>query len=111
MVKRNKKGRWLQTDKSASAGFCGKNELVKQFQLGKLEQGKKAMLSSLNYPNQTLTMTVSLSCAMLSKLEKKVENFRSEVRSMIHKDEKPAEQIYQINVQYFPQSKPKKDDE
>jgi uncharacterized protein (TIGR02147 family) len=111
MAKRNKKGQWLQTEKSASAGFCGKNELVKQFQLGKLEQGKKAMLSALNYPNQTLTMTLSLSGAMLEKLEKKVENFRAEVRSMVHKDENPAEQVYQVNVQYFPQSKPKKDDE
>jgi uncharacterized protein (TIGR02147 family) len=56
-------------------------------------------------------MTLSLSGAMLEKLEKKVENFRAEVRSMVHKDENPAEQVYQVNVQYFPQSKPKKDDE
>lgn len=111
MVKRDETGRWLPAEKWVTAGFCGKNEAVKQYQLGKLDQGKKAMLSPLNDPNQTLTMTFSLSQDMLAKLQKKIEKFRREVRSMIHKDEKNSQQVYQVNLQYFPQTKCKKGDE
>jgi hypothetical protein len=42
-------------------------------------------------------------CALI---EKKLQKFKAEARSIAHREAAPADRVYQLNIQYFPQALP-----
>jgi uncharacterized protein (TIGR02147 family) len=108
LIKRNKSGFWKSTDKNLSAGFCAGNEIIKQYQLNRIEMGKQALLQAPPQVHRTFTMTLSMSTEIMEKLMERLQKLKSEIRSMVHKDTRPAEHVYQLNLQLFPQIKSKK---
>ena len=104
LIAKNERGMWKATDKSITAGAYVQHELVKQYQLQSFELGKRAVLAPSGGPQNMSTLTLSLSARMRDKLFQKVQKFKSEVRSMVHKDADPAACLYQLNIQLFPQS-------
>jgi uncharacterized protein (TIGR02147 family) len=104
LVAKNPQGHWKATDKSITAGPYVQNELIKQYQLQCFELGKNAVLAASGKPQNMSTITISMSEKMRDKLFQKLQKFKSEVRSMVHKDGDPAACLYQMNIQLFPQS-------
>lgn len=104
LIAKDKNGYWKATDKSITAGAYVKNELIKQYQLQCFELGKSAVISPTGKPQNMSTLTITMSDKMREKVFQKLQKFKSEVRSMVHKDAEPAAFLYQLNIQLFPQS-------
>jgi uncharacterized protein (TIGR02147 family) len=107
LIRRSGEGFWKPTTKTLDTGSYAKDELVRQYQLQCLELSKRAMLLEHREPRNFSTMTLSVSKAGCALIEKKLMKFKSEVRSIAHREEAPADRVYQVNVQFFPQVTPK----
>jgi len=106
LIRKNAEGVWLATDKALDAGRHVKDELVKQYQLQCLDLAKQAMLNpaSPQGSKNFSTVTLSVSGEAFKLIEKKLQKFKAEVRAIAHKDSLPADRVYQLNMQYYPQT-------
>ncbi|MBF0430809.1 MAG: TIGR02147 family protein [Fibrobacteria bacterium] len=104
LIEKDEEGVWRATDRAITAGPYVRNELVKQYQLQCLDLAKQIMLNQLKKPHNISTMTVSISGKAYQLIEKKLQKFKSEIRSIVHKEGDPSDRVYQLNIQYFPQS-------
>jgi uncharacterized protein (TIGR02147 family) len=102
LIKKNEKGFWKPTDKSISTPPQIQNELLIQYQLVLLEFAKQSLLKNHSRPQNITTNTISLSDGAFVTLRERLEKFRSEARSIITKDDKPATKVYQLSIQLFP---------
>lgn len=105
LIKKNKRGFFKPIDRSITTGSYVKNALINQYQVKCLDLAKRALLSEIQGPKNFSTMTLRLSRDAYKVLEKRLQSFKSELRSIAHKDEKPAEVVYQVNIQVFPNSR------
>jgi uncharacterized protein (TIGR02147 family) len=105
MIARNSSGFWKPTDKVVVTGDFIKDALVKQFQMKCLEHGKTVLASEEDLGQRTITLTLSLSDEARCRIVQRMEQFKSEIRSIVHKDEKPAARVFHLNVNLFPMSK------
>jgi len=106
LIHRTAAGLWKPTAKTLDSGSYVKSELVRQYQLQCLELSKRAMLLEHRAPRNFSTVTLSVSRSGCEMIEKKLQKFKSEVRSIAHREAAPADRVYQLNIQYFPQSLP-----
>ncbi len=88
-------------DKVLSTGSSVENHLVRQYQLKNIELGKNALINNDKIPCKTVTYTIYVSEKGYDRVIERMDQFRSEIRSIIHKDEKPATRVYQMNLQLF----------
>ena len=105
MITRNSRGFWKPTDKVIVSGDFIKDALVKQFQMKCLEHGKSVLASESDHRQRTITLTLSLSDEAIGRITQRMEQFKSEIRSIVHKDEKPASRVFHLNLNLFPMSK------
>lgn len=105
MISRNGRGYWKPTDKVIVSGDFIKDALVKQFQMKCLEHGKTVLASESDQKQRTITLTLSLSDEAIARITQRMEQFKSEIRSIVHKDEKPASRVFHLNMNLFPMSK------
>ena len=106
LVEKNKEGVWKPVAKTLDTGSYARNEMITQYQLQCFDLAKKAMLLKTKQPRNFSTVTLSVSGKGLALIEKKLQKFKSEVRSIAHRETDPADRVYQMNVQFFPQSTP-----
>lgn len=104
LIKKDARGFWKPTAQTLSVGPYVKSELVKQYQLQCLDIAKKAVLVKADLPKNISTMTFSINEDLYKKIEKKLQKFKSEVRSMVHKDRAPTDRVYALNIQCLPQT-------
>jgi uncharacterized protein (TIGR02147 family) len=105
LIARDKRGYYKPTEKAIATADGVKDELIKNYQLSSLEMGKMALLKNLSLPQSISTNVLSISPEGLKRLEKKIHQFRAEVRSLVHKDEKPADRVFQLAIMLFPNSR------
>lgn len=105
LIRKDANGYWKPAEKAISTPSYVEDELVKQYQLSLLEFAKITVLSAQSQPHNFTTNTISISNEGFGRIQKRLEKFRSEVRSLIVKDEKPAQKVYQLNIQLFPATK------
>lgn len=98
-------GSYKPTDKSITTPDGERDELIKHYQLSCLEMAKNSLLKSSSLPQSVSTNVLSISKEGYLRLEKKVGQFRSEVRSLVQKDEHQADRVYQLDVLLFPNSR------
>ena len=91
-------------DRVLSTGEKVQDHLLRQYQVQAFELGKNAIINDGCKPKQTLTYTIFISDKGYERILNRMEQFRSEVRSIIHKDEDPPNRVYQINMQIIPKS-------
>lgn len=88
-------------DKVLSAGTDIREHLIKQYQIKNIELGKQALINNDDIPCKTITYTIYVSEKGYSRIVDRMDQFRSGVRSIIHKDEDAATRVYQMNLQLF----------
>ena len=110
LIRRNSKGFLKPTDKVLSTAPFVKDELVTQYQLECLNQTKKVILCKNRQPRRIITKMMGISREAYIKIEKKMEKISSEITSLVHKDENPADRVYQLTMQLIPNSKIQKKD-
>ena len=105
LIAKNQRGFYKPTERSITTPNYVKDELIKQYQLSCLEMAKQSLVKSTSMPQTISTNVISVSDGAYKRIEKKIEKFRSEIRSLVHKDEKPATRVYQLDIALFPNSK------
>ena len=106
MVEPDVNGFLRPSDRILSTGPNSHNDILKQYQIQCLELGKQAVVNDQNQPCFTTTYTVFVSDTGYGRILSRLEQCRSEIRSIIHKDEEPSTRVYQVNLQLFPKTKP-----
>lgn len=101
----NDKGFYKPTDKSITTGPMSQSEFIKQYQLQTIDLAKNVLLQNCHQPHTLTTNVVSISEEGYQRLQKQLKKFRAETRSLVHKDEKPADRVYYLNIQLFPISR------
>lgn len=105
VIEKNNSGYLKPVEKAIYAGKDIKAELLKQYQLACMENAKTALLKNKDMHQIYSTNTISISKEGYERLKKRLHKFKSEVRSLVHKDENPADRVYQMNIQLFPNTK------
>lgn len=106
LIQRGVDGIWKAAERTLDTGRNVRDELVKQYQLQCLEMAKKVLLLGGDTPGARTfsTVTLSISKDAGALISKKLQKFKSEVSAIAHRDQAPADRVYQLNIQYFPQS-------
>ncbi|MBN1577042.1 MAG: TIGR02147 family protein [Chitinispirillaceae bacterium] len=105
MVESDADGCLRPVDKVLSTGQSSHDDILRHYQVQCLELGKQAVLNDENQPCHTTTHTVFVSDIGYRRILNRLEQCRSEIRSIIHKDEAPSTRVYQVNLQLFPKTK------
>ncbi len=104
LIKKNEDGFFKPTQKALATADYVKDELIRQYQLQCIELAEKAVFREDADPQDIYTNTISISQQGLKRLQLLLKRFKSEVCSLVNKDEHPADQVYQLNVQLFAKS-------
>jgi len=105
LIRRDGNGYYRPADKAITTPDYAKHELLKQHQIQCLELAKRAVMRNGKEPRDITTNTLSISAAGYKRLQRRLHQFRSEVRALINKDEHPADRVYQLDIQLFANSK------
>ena len=104
LIKKNESGYYKPTDKTIKTGEFVKNELIRQYQMQCLELAKTILLCKTEKCHDISTNTMSISEECMQKIQHKIDQFRKEIRSLVQNDTSPADRVYQLNIQFFPNS-------
>jgi hypothetical protein, TIGR02147 len=109
LIKSNENGYWKPSEKSVSTSDYMRDDLIVQYQIQCLDLAKQALIRQHDRPQKISTNTISLSNDCYIRIQKKIEKFKGEIRSLVHKDGKPSDYVYQLNIQLFPAAKISRD--
>jgi len=101
LLEKNDDGFLKPTSKSISTEEYVQNEIIKQYQIKCLECAKNALISKTQPQGLIATNTISVSERGRQRIEKQIERFRSQVRSLVQKDEDSAESVYHMDILFF----------
>jgi len=104
-IRKDADGNWKPGEKIIFSRSDANDALIKRYQAKCVELGLSALYDADLQPKTFATRTLSVSSDIYVKIEKKLQKFLSEVRSLVHKDEKPADRLCQLNIQLFPQAR------
>jgi uncharacterized protein (TIGR02147 family) len=104
MIVENENGFWKPTDKVISSGNLIHDALIEQFQIKCLEHAKNVLVAGSDQAHRNITLTISLSDEAFERVTGRIQQFKSEIRSIVQKDENAASRVYHINVNFFPMS-------
>lgn len=102
LIQLDDKGFWRSSSKAVTTSDYIKDELIVQYQIQCLELAKLALVKQQKQPQNISTNSFSVSSEGYKRIHKKVDKFRSEIRSLISKDEQKSDCVYQLNIQLFP---------
>jgi uncharacterized protein (TIGR02147 family) len=104
LIASDSKGYLKPVDKVLSTGEKVADTVLQHYQIRAFELGKDAIANDSCQPKHTLTYTVFVSDTGYKRITGRMEQFQSEIRSIIHKDEEKPNRVYQINLQIIPKS-------
>lgn len=104
LITTNEQGYLKPTNKILSTGENIKDHIIRYYQLKCLELGKEALIANDNEPCKTSTLTLSVSSSGLEQIHSRLQQFKNELRSIVHQDTENAQKVYQINLQIFTKS-------
>lgn len=104
LIELDNRGFWKPTDKVVSTGNFINDAVIQQFQMKCLEHARNVIAHGVDQAHRNITLTVSLSDEAYQRVSGRVQQFKSEIRSIVQKDEKKANRIYHINLNLFPMS-------
>ena len=110
-IRKDRKGYLKLVDKSIVASPDIKKELLIQYQLKCIDISKQALIKNRSMHQVFSTNMISISKEGYERLKRRLQKFKTEIRSLVHKDENPADRVYQLNIQLFPNAKQDKKDD
>lgn len=102
LIKKNEKGFWKQSQKTLATNELLQDSLILQYQDQCLSLARTALFRKEKAPKRIYTSTLNISETAYKRIEKYLDKFRAEVRSVAHKDEEKADRVYQLNMELFP---------
>ena len=105
LIEKNVRGFYKPVTVSICTEEFIRNEAIRQFQTQSLELAKSALWQESRELKVFTTNTISVSRRGSERIEKCIDRFRAQVRSLVHKDEDPPETIYQLDVLFYPMMK------
>lgn len=105
LIAKNKQGFWKPTDKVLTTGDNVRDACIKSYQLAHHGMLKDIIQQDAPGSHNSTQLTVSVSDVGMERIVKRVQQLRSEIRSIAHKDEEPATRVYQIAVHHYPLSR------
>jgi len=103
LIAKNEAGFWKPTDHTLSTGEGARAEMVRQLQAQQMRLVERAALKPDGQGGQVVaTNTISVSEEGLQLIRKRLEQFRSELRSIVHKDPHPAERVHLVTMAVIP---------
>lgn len=103
LVEKRDDGAWKPVHTILSTGDGGRDERIRQHQLDCLDLVRDAILSDLpEGTRDTSASFLSLSNEASQILRRRLTHFRSEVRSIVHKDTSPATNVVHLGIQLIP---------
>lgn len=98
-------GFWKPVEQALSTGDDIRDELVLQLQMQQFELARLAVMTKFELPKDVSTNTISVSSQAFEQIRRRISSFRSEVRSIVHKDDSPADRVYSLCLSLFPLSR------
>lgn len=106
LIEKNDDGFWKPTTHTLSTGEGARDEMVRQLQAQQMRLVERAALKPDGQSGQVVaTNTISVSEEGLKLIRKRLEQFRSELRSIVHKDQAPAERVHLVTMAIVPLTK------
>jgi uncharacterized protein (TIGR02147 family) len=105
LIEKNRDGFYKPNAKSITTAPYVHDEIIKQYQLQCLELAKNALIKNHSLPQDISTNVLYISKEGYNRIREKLNTFRSEIRAIVHKDENPADRVYQLDILFFPNSK------
>jgi uncharacterized protein (TIGR02147 family) len=105
LITKNNQGFYKPTARAITTEEFVRSEVLKQYQIKCLDLAKHAILDDSIKAKVLATNTISISKRGHVRIEKQIDRFRSQIRSIVHKDDGLPEKIYQIDVLFFPMMK------
>jgi uncharacterized protein (TIGR02147 family) len=105
LIAANPEGFLKPTQNCITSGGYAKDEIIRQYQLQCLEAAKRTIIQGVETPHNVSTNIISVSKKGYSRIEKRMQKFKEEVRSIVHKDADLTDRIYQITLTLLPLSK------
>lgn len=103
LIAKDEHGFWKPTNHSLSTGESSRAELIRQLQSQQLGLVQRAVLQPDHEPGQVVaTNTITISEEGLELVKKRVERFRSELRSIVHKDQSAATRAHLVSLSIVP---------
>jgi len=103
LVVEDENGFWRPSNRSIATSEYLRDDLILNYQVQCLDLAKQALLKKPEDISQNIsTNVISVSKEGYELINRKIERFRSEIRSLVHKDGKPSECVCQLNIQLFP---------
>lgn len=104
LIKKDQRGFYKPTDRTIKTEDYVNDELVKHYQLNCLEIAKLSLLDESGMLKDFSTNSLSISEEGLKKIQMKLQKFRDEIRALVYNDTKPADRVYQLDIQLYPHS-------
>lgn len=108
LIALNANGFLKPTNKIVQTNAYVNDELIKQYQVQCLETAKRALFINTDQMQNISTKLISISELGLRRIERQLQKFKSEVTSIIHKDQHPSDRVYQFAMHLVPLTKIKK---
>ncbi|MCB9495504.1 MAG: TIGR02147 family protein [Fibrobacteria bacterium] len=100
-----RRGFWKPTASAISSGDDADHELVRGLQIQQFDLARLAIMTEFDLPKDVSTNTRSISAEAFEQVRRRIKAFRSEVRSIVHKDGHPVDRVYGLCLAFFPFSR------
>lgn len=105
LIAPNKDGYLKPTDKVLTSGNIVKNELMRQYQLANNTILSNILKNDHSETHDSTQLIVSISPEGFKRIGKRIQQFRSEILSIAHKDEFKADRVLKIAIHAYPESR------
>lgn len=105
LIKKDPDGFHKPTEANLATPEGSREELVRQLQIQQLELAQRSLLAPPDSDRRIFTNTISVSAAGWEMILNRIERFREEVRSIVHRDPDPAHRVAQITMTLLPLSR------
>ena len=105
LLVRNNKGRYIQTAAMISFQEGWKSVIVREFQHQAIELQKLALERYTPEEREIANSIVCVSQERGALIKLRLQEFRKEIMQLVKSDPKDSEQVFQLNIGFFPMSK------
>lgn len=107
LIIRNPKRCYVQTDAMITFGEGWKSVVVREFQHQAIELQKQAFERYPAEEREIANATLCMSRERALIVKRRLQEFRKEIMSLVKSDPRESEQVFQLNIGFFPLSKGK----